>query len=553
VTILPFLVIAFGAGAASLLARQSERLSAVIGVLGLLAAVIAASGIRPGESLAVGGGELVGSAYLRLFVLLGSIVGLGLTLLGLVTSTHRHAPGVLLGGIGAAGLALALPDARIAVIAATAGGLLGILVTVVTPPTARAVVVGGRELRALAIAGVLAVLAAGWIARPLGQLAAEPAVFGLAYLGFAVAVAIRFGAIPFHFWAARLADAAPEVTLPMLMAWSPGAFAVVALAWADQSVAPLLLPLGLERALVVAVGAVSVVLGTVAAMIQDDLEHVVGYTIIADAGIAILGLAALDPAAWEPARTWVIVFVVIRSAFAAWAVALRGAYGTRKIGDLSGWAMRSPLLALSFGLIVLASIGWPGFVAWQARAALIDLTLDGLLVVLVTAGALAQIAVYARLVMVGVGPPSAKVAAGPGERPRRPEPVPARPFVGRAGAGPTVQRAGYALNEAIEAARVVPAAIRVNRALVAGLLVLGLSGIAFGVAAGGFGVSEAAAAVPGQDSGPSVPPAEGPTESGEPSPAPTEPVSEPPSPSASPAPSVFPSLGPSASAAPSGS
>ena len=194
----------------------------------------------------------------------------------------------MLGGIGAAGLALALVDARTAVVAATAGGLLGILVTVITPATARGVVVAGRELRALSIAGVLAILAAAWIARPLSELAAEPAVFGLAYLGFATAVAIRFGAIPFHFWAARLADAAPEVTLPMLMAWGPAAFAVVALAWVDQSVAPLVLPLIVERALIVAVGAVSVVLGTLAAWIQDDLEHVVGYTIIADAGIAIL-------------------------------------------------------------------------------------------------------------------------------------------------------------------------------------------------------------------------------------------------------------------------
>ena len=122
-----------------------------------------------------------------------------------------------------------------------------------------------------------------------------PEVFGFAYLGFAVAVAIRFGAIPFHFWAARLADAAPEVTLPMLMAWGPAAFAIVALAWADQSVAPLVLPLDGGAVAVVAVGAVSAVLGMVAAWIQDDLEHVVGYTIIADAGIAILGLAALDP------------------------------------------------------------------------------------------------------------------------------------------------------------------------------------------------------------------------------------------------------------------
>src|SRR6185369_9972619 len=63
--------------------------------------------------------------------------------------------------------------------------------------------------------------------------------------------------------------------------------------------------------------------GMVAAAIQDDLEHVVGYTIIADAGIAILGLAALSPEAWSPAREWILVFVTVRSALAAWAVARR--------------------------------------------------------------------------------------------------------------------------------------------------------------------------------------------------------------------------------------
>ena len=520
-TILPFLIITFGAGAASLLTRHNARLSAAIGILGLVAALFAARAIKADDHLVVGGAALAGSAYLRLFVIFGSIVALALVLLGLATTSHRHAPGVLLGGLGATGLALALADPRIAVIAATAGGLLGILVTVVPPATARGVVVAARELRALAIAGVLAILAVAWIARPLGELAGEPAVFGLAYLGFAIAVAIRFGAIPFHFWAARLADAAPEVTLPMLMAWSPAAFAVVALAWADQSVAPLvaplLLPLSVERALVVAIGAASVVLGTLAAWIQDDLEHVVGYTIIADAGIAILGLAALSPAAWEPARTWLLVFVMVRSAFAAWAVAMRGAFGTRRIGDLSGWVIRAPILGVAFGLIVIAAIGWPGLVAWQARAMLIELTLDGLLVVLVTVGALAQVAVYGRLLMVGLGRPSEAVARGEGERPRWPVPLPKRPIVGQSGTERAFERTRHAMSGAIDVAGVVPAALRLNRVLIASLLVLALSGLAFAVATGGLGVPRAAGAVPGQDVGPvgseapgeSVPPEEG--------------------------------------------
>ena len=89
----------------------------------------------------------------------------------------------------------------------------------------------------------MAIAATAWIGRDLSELAAQPVVFGLAYLAFALAVAIRFGAIPFHTWAARLTDTVPESTLPLVTAWAPAAFAIVALAWADASIAPLLVDL----------------------------------------------------------------------------------------------------------------------------------------------------------------------------------------------------------------------------------------------------------------------------------------------------------------------
>jgi NADH:ubiquinone oxidoreductase subunit 2 (subunit N) len=529
VTIVPFLAVAFGAGALSLLTRRSTLVSGVIGIGGLLLAALVAMGIDADETMAVGGGELVGSAYLRLFVVLGSIVALILAILGFATTTHRHAPGVLLAGIGAAGLALALPDARIAVLAASAGGLIGILVTVMTPATARSVVVASRELRAIAVAGVLAILATAWIGRSLGELAAEPAVFGMAYLGFAAAVAIRFGAIPFHFWAARLADAAPEVTLPMLMAWSPAAFAVVALAWADQSVAPLVLPLSAERGLILAVGAVSIVLGAVAAWIQDDLEHVVGYLIIADAGVAILGLAALQPEAWEPARTWVLSFVVVRSAFAAWAVALRAAFGTRRIPDLRGWAIRAPGLGVAFVVIAVAGIAWPGLASWNARATLIDLTLDGPFYLLVTLGALAPIAVYGRLAMVGLARPAERLGPGFVERPALPASVAVK-------------------GRGADAVRAVAATVlevgRLNRVLVASVLVGVLAVLSFTVSAGGLGVVDAARAVPQQVPRPTdgpVSPSPSSGESAEPTGAPsTAPTEEPSAEASAPAPSFQP-------------
>ena len=76
--------------------------------------------------------------------------------------------------------------------------------------------IGMRVLRATVVAGTMAIAATAWIGRDLTELAAQPVVFGLAYLAFALAVAIRFGAIPFHAWAARLTDAVPEAELPLV-------------------------------------------------------------------------------------------------------------------------------------------------------------------------------------------------------------------------------------------------------------------------------------------------------------------------------------------------
>src|SRR4029079_13696012 len=98
--------------------------------------------------------------------------------------------------------------------------------------------VGTRVLRATAVSGTMAIAAAAWIGRDLSELAAQPIVFGLAYLAFALAVAIRFGAIPAHRWAAGRTDAVPETTLPLVTAIASAALAIIALAWADASIAP---------------------------------------------------------------------------------------------------------------------------------------------------------------------------------------------------------------------------------------------------------------------------------------------------------------------------
>jgi len=413
-----FVVVAFAFAGATVALRARARAVTIVGLTGLLATVVAALAIDPEQAVIIGDGGIATTAYLRLFVVLGSLVGLGLAVAGLAAGTRRDAPAVTLAILGAAGLTMGLVDVRAAVLVATAGGLFGVLVTLVPRGARAGATVGIREARAVVVAGALAIAATAWMGRDLSEIAAQPVVFGLAYLAFAVAVAMRFGAIPFHLWAARLTDVVPETSLPILTALAPASLAVVALAWVDASVAPLPVDIGPERAIVIAIAIASIVLAAIAAFVQDDIEHVLGYSIVGDAGVVVLSLAALDPEAWAPARTWILAFVVARSAFAAWTAGIRAGFWTGRVADLRGWALRSPILAVAFIFVVVASVGVPAMASFDARTSLVELVLEGPLATLVLLGTLAPLAYYGRLLAIGLSRPDRVLEPVDAWRPR---------------------------------------------------------------------------------------------------------------------------------------
>src|SRR5450756_1389442 len=203
---------------------------------------------------------------------------------------------------------------------------------------------------------------------------------------------------------------------------------LVILGWAPAALGPSSAGLGLERGLVVTLALATLLLGTVAALIQDEVEHVVAYTIVADAGVALLALAALDPAARDAARAWVLVFATTRTAMIGWTIAFRAAFGTGRLRDTTGWLRRGPALGVALAGILVAAVGWPGLLAWDARLAILRSATAGPALLLAYAGSLGTGAAICRVLVVGGGRPSAIVAGSLGELPR----LPARPVTGAA-------------------------------------------------------------------------------------------------------------------------
>jgi formate hydrogenlyase subunit 3/multisubunit Na+/H+ antiporter MnhD subunit len=488
-----FVIVAFAAAVACLATAGRPAMAIPIGIGGLGLASVTAALIEPGVAVHLAGSDLlVGTAYARLFILIASLGGLLTCLVSLATSWPAgwvvRLPAAALAGLGGIALALSAPDPLLALVI-----LLGISVAIAPvalggPVSLRDIGTVAGNVRVLALAGALAISAVAW-ASPTTQAGPDSAAFGLADLAIVLAVALRFGVVPFHRPVARLSSAAPGPAIPLLLVWGPAGLAVIAIGTTDGSLNALLVPGGVGQALIVALAAATLGLGAIAAWLQDDLEHVVGYSIVQDAGFVLLGLAVAGPDAGAAARTWLLILVAVKTAFAAWAAVTRSRFGSGRLPELSGWIRRSPLMAAGLIGIALATIGLPGLVAWQVRWTLVDGASDGLLSVVLLLGGLASLAYYGRILWIGTGRLSPRVADSIGDRP-----------VG--------SPRGQSLAETLDRGAAA------NRGQIATGLVLGLVLLSVLVAAGGLGgpdAARAAGASAAPPASPTVGPAAGPS------------------------------------------
>ena len=354
----------------------------VIGIAWLLGGLAALRGLLAGMLAAVAGG----------------IVALGATNLSL-------------GIIAAAGTGLA---ATIPVLASTRGASIGAAARELRVTLG----VGSLLLASVAVAPIAAILvlggSSGGSGGPTGGEAG--AVVGLVSLSVTIGVAIRLGAIPFHLRIPRLTDAVAPEAMPLLVAWAPLPLAVAGFAVLDHLVAPLALPLEPERGLVIALALVTLAAAALAAFIQEDLRHAVGYLVVADGGLVLLGFAALDPAAWGPTRIWLVALAASKTALTAWSAVAESRFETRSLPDLRGWVRRSPILAAAFVLTVVATFGLPGWIVFGARGDLARLAADGPLEALLIIAGFLTLPAYLRVLMIGLGPPSSHVTGAAPER-----------------------------------------------------------------------------------------------------------------------------------------
>jgi Proton-conducting membrane transporter len=466
------------------LANRRRTLAFAVGLAGGAAVLAIALVMPPEESLAIGGGGIVGTPLVRSLAVTWSAGLLMLALLEFGIGARPAVVGPSLIGLAAAAIALATSDPASSMAALAAGGVAGVVIPGLSgwldgPSSASRLPTTGRGALAILGSGLLALAVIAWGASAAGPLGGggifgqdEGALLGtgLGLLVIVAAVAIRCGLIPLHVWAARFMEGVSPLAVPAAFSWGAAAFILIALDWSQVALGPDAIG-DVERLLIIGLSVVSLVLGGLAAMVHDDIEHVLGYSILQDAGIAVLAFASLAPDAAAAARDWLVASATVKTAFAAWAAVVRATYGGHRLADLGGWARHSPALGIAFAGVLVAAVGVPGLALFDARSSLISGSMPGFGPIVAILVSLMPLVYLGRIALAGIAPVTTAIAAGPSGRPRL-------------RGGRTV---GWSGGSRAQAIRQLPAGVRANRAPLMALGVVVLSAIALLTSIGGSG------------------------------------------------------------------
>ncbi len=196
----------------------------------------------------------------------------------------------------------------------------------------------------------------------------------------AVLVAAGFGfkvaAVPFQMWVPDVYEGAPTpVTAYLSVASKAAGFAVILRVFYEALGVP---PVNLDWSLLFAVmAAAGMFLGNLAAIPQQNIKRMLGYSSIAQAGYMLVGLATLS----SFGRSGVIFFLLAYAftnlgAFIA-IIGISNRTHSDEINDYAGMARRAPWLAVGLAFCLLSLTGIPPTAGFVAKLYLFKAAVDG--------------------------------------------------------------------------------------------------------------------------------------------------------------------------------
>jgi NADH-quinone oxidoreductase subunit N len=204
-----------------------------------------------------------------------------------------------------------------------------------------------------------------------GQLAFSPGLaLGLAFLS--TGVAFKIAAVPFHYWTPDAYQGSPTpVTGYLSVGPKIGAFALIIRLFVEA-----LGPLKADwLPVVIVLAALTMTLGNLVALTQDNVKRMLAYSSIAHTGYMLVGLAAFaggQQLGLEGLLFYGAAYTFMNlGAFAVIAALQKRAGVTSSLDTFAGLGRREPLLGILMTLFLLSLTGIPPTAGFFAKAIVI--------------------------------------------------------------------------------------------------------------------------------------------------------------------------------------
>ena len=181
------------------------------------------------------------------------------------------------------------------------------------------------------------------------------AVFAMVFI--LVGLAFKVSAVPFHMWTPDVYEGAPtSITnyfavvpkvagLALLIKFMLIPFSNIFLEW---------------QTILIFISIASMILGAVAAIVQQNIKRLLAYSSIGHIGYALAGVATGEISGYESSIIYISIYVIMNiGAFSCLYLLKKDGQYKENISDLSGISKKHPLLAISLLIILFSMAGVP--------------------------------------------------------------------------------------------------------------------------------------------------------------------------------------------------
>jgi len=216
--------------------------------------------------------------------------------------------------------------------------------------------------------GITGTLDLGTLALKLGD---APGLGFLLALSFVVvAIAFKFGAVPFHMWVPDVYQGAPAASATLVATVSKIASFAMAFRFLSEGLALQAAQWGQMLGLL---AIISVVAGNLIAVAQTNLLRMLAYSAIANVGFVLLGFASASGLGYSAALYYTLAYVLMTvAAFAVILVTSREGCEGDQLEHYKGLHQRDPLLAAVMAAVMFSTAGVPPFIGFWAKLQVIQ-------------------------------------------------------------------------------------------------------------------------------------------------------------------------------------